>query len=551
MSLQVAVDFGTSSTCVAMAFGPRPPQVVLIDGLPLLPSSVYAAPDGTLYVGAEAERQASVDPARYEAHPKRRVDEPELLLGTSVVPLPTIIRAVLSRATAEAQRQAGGAPVDTLVLTHPADWGAIRTGVLRQAAAGLAQRLVLLPEPVAAAMFYASLQPGSTVAVLDLGGGTVDASVVRRDADGHRVLASRGNPHFGGADIDQLLLQHVGTIAEPVDAAAWQQLVSGGELSDRRRRRVLHQDVRGAKETLSRHAFTDIPLPQPFPDAHLTRSDLEQLIEPRLRDTIGLLTTALADAGNPQLSGLFLVGGSSRIPLVSALAHQVLGILPNTLDQPETVVAQGALRSVAVPAAPVPQAPQLPPPRVDRFEDVQPAQPKKWLPWAIAGAAVLVFAAVAFGIKFGLKPGAVELQTIAHEKYSFEVPKSWAQTGGNPARRQVQVAPPGAAPRTDLIAVEQRALTYDSDADRDRAVREVRSEYDSAGRTFSGFQDRTTFAGRQVLAYHQRLSNAEVDWYVIFSARAQISVGCQFTAEGRDTVERACHTVVHSLVANN
>ena len=223
MTLHVAVDFGTSSTCVAISVDGREPQVVAVDGQPLVPSAVFAAVDGTLFVGQEAERQAAIDPSRYEPNPKRRIDEGELLLGNTVIGVLDVVRAVLGRAVAEARRLAGNAPVDVLVLTHPADWGAIRTRVLRQAAAGLAGEVVLVPEPVAAAVFHAAshaMADGAALAVLDLGGGTVDVSVVRRqaaDADrghtvaGFAVLATHGDPNFGGADIDQMLLEHVGS----------------------------------------------------------------------------------------------------------------------------------------------------------------------------------------------------------------------------------------------------------------------------------------------------------------------------------------------------
>ncbi|HEX2133329.1 MAG TPA: Hsp70 family protein, partial [Actinophytocola sp.] len=222
MTLRVAVDFGTSSTCVAVSVRGREPQVVAVDGHPLMSSAVYADPDGTLFVGQEADRHAAVDPSRYEPHPKRRIDERELLLGASVVPVRDAVRAVLARAVAEARRVAGGAAVDQLVLTHPADWGGVRTQVLRQAAHALARRTTLLPEPVAAAVFHTTPDPASptfaappaALAVLDLGGGTVDVSVVRAvprppgptRAPAFQVLATRGDPNFGGADIDQLLL---------------------------------------------------------------------------------------------------------------------------------------------------------------------------------------------------------------------------------------------------------------------------------------------------------------------------------------------------------
>ncbi|WP_158881237.1 type VII secretion-associated protein [Amycolatopsis anabasis] len=414
MTLRVAVDFGTSSTCVVASINGREPQVVVVDGQPLMSSAVYAAPDGTLFVGQEAERQAAMDPSRYEPNPKRRIDEGELLLGDTVLRVTDVVHAVLRRAVTEARRLAGGAEVDLLVLTHPADWGAIRTRLLRQAAGRLAHEVALVPEPVAAAVFHAATfaptevnqertvefsgRPGDTLAVLDLGGGTVDVSVVTRAPaqlssfsglnerigrrGGFQVLATRGDPSFGGADVDQMLLEHVGGLVSAADPDAWRQLVEGRELADRRRRRVLRQDVRGAKETLSRHAYTDVPMPPPFSDAHVTREDLERLIAAPLGRAVELTVAAIDEAGlrPKQLTAIFLVGGSSRIPMISRLTHERTGVVPTTLDQPETVVARGALRAVqvdpdrtgALPGASAPR-PGLPPrPGDQRTEVVRP-----------------------------------------------------------------------------------------------------------------------------------------------------------------------------------
>ncbi|KFU83040.1 type VII secretion-associated protein, Rv3446c family, C-terminal domain-containing protein [Amycolatopsis lurida] len=378
MTVRVAVDFGTSSTCVVASINGREPQVVVVDGQPLMSSAVYAAPDGTLFVGQEAERQAAVDPSRYEPNPKRRIDEGDLLLGDNVLRVTDVVHAVLKRAVTEARRLAGDAEVELLVLTHPADWGATRTRLLRQAAGGLARQVALVPEPVAAAVYHAATfapadlnsertvefsgRPGDALAVLDLGGGTVDVSVVQRmpgsPADrsspakraGFQVLATRGDPSFGGADVDQALLEHVGSLVSSVDPPEWRKLVEGRELTDRRRRRVLRQDVRGAKETLSRHAYTDVPMPPPFADAHVTREDLERLIAGPLGRAVELTVAAIGDSGlrPKQLTAIFLVGGSSRIPMVSRLVHERTGVVPTTLDQPETVVARGALRAVLI-----------------------------------------------------------------------------------------------------------------------------------------------------------------------------------------------------------
>ncbi|MFE2754412.1 type VII secretion-associated protein [Actinosynnema sp. NPDC059335] len=594
MSLHVAVDFGTSSTCVAMSLHGREPQVVVVDGQPIVPSAVFAAADGTLFVGQEAERQAAVDPSRYEPHPKRRVDEGELLLGTTVLPVVDVVRAVLTRAVAEARRVAGGARVDLLVLTHPADWGAIRTRVLLQAARGLGQELRLVPEPVAAAVFHSAthaIPDGAALAVLDLGGGTVDASVVARQGGAFRVLATKGDPAFGGADVDQALLEHVGSLVSPGDPEAWRQLVEGRELADRRKRRVLRQDVRGAKETLSRHAYTDVPMPPPFPDAHVTRTDLERLIGAPLARAAELVVTAVRDAGlDPRgLAGVFLVGGSSRIPLVARLVLERSGVVPTSIDQPETVVARGALRAVRVDplrtgALPADRGdvtqkitddrtrkitrritPPSPPggfPQPAYYPPPAPAPPprRSRVPLLVV-AAVAVVAVVGASVAYALTrdetpggapttpgspTGAAEGRTIAQYDYQFVAPTGWQQTGGQVETRKVLLKPEAPELDLDVIAVEERLLNYNATEDRARAETELRDQYDQR-RNVSGFDPAADFATKDVVYYREEAGPATIDWYVLFQDDVQVSVGCQYPPDGRDRVRPACEQVVRTL----
>ena len=598
MSLHVAVDFGTSSTCVAVSVNGREPQVVVFDGQPLVPSAVFAAADGTLFVGQEAERQAAVDPARYEPHPKRRVDEGELLLGSTVLPVVDVVRAVLTRAVGEARRVGGGAPVDLLVLTHPADWGTVRTRVLLQAGRGLGRELVLVPEPVAAAVFHSashSIPDGAALAVLDLGGGTVDASVVTRTGKSFRVLSAKGDPNFGGADVDQALLEHVGGLVAAKDPEAWRQLVEGREMVDRRKRRVLRQDVRGAKETLSRHAYTDVPMPQPFPDAHVTRSDLEQLITAPIGRAAALAGAAVRDAGlaPQQLAGVFLVGGSSRIPLVARLVHEHTRVVPISIDQPETVVARGALRAVSLDpertGGVTPQAPpmggpgdvthnlrvtddttrkitrRITPPPVAQFPSAFPtaAPPRKKsrAPLFVTIGVVVVLAAAGVGGYFWLTSKKTQEQQnppvnrIAVYDYSFTLPDGWEQTGGLASDRQVLLQP---ADRTNSngkqpdarIAVQEQTLTYDSGQDRVRALTELRQTYQGRkdkGDDVADFVDSTTFAGKSVVHYREVVETTDVDWYIQFVGRVQVSVGCQATSATKDRVRTACEQIVSSL----
>ncbi|MGP4015354.1 type VII secretion-associated protein [Saccharopolyspora sp. 5N708] len=603
MSLHVSIDFGTSSTCTVVSVGGAEPQVVVIDGQPLVPSAVFAAPDGTLFVGHEAERQAAVDPARFEPHPKRRIDEGELLLGSSVLKVGDVIRAVLQRAVGEARRFAGGAAVDLLVLTHPADWGTVRSAELRQAAAGLGKELVMVPEPVAAAVFHSAghgLPDGGALAVLDLGGGTVDASVVRKQGSSFQVLATRGEPNFGGADIDQALLDHIGRLVSGADPEAWRKLVEGRDMADRRRRRVLRQDVRGAKETLSRHTYTDVPMPPPFSDAHVTRVDLEALIAQPLGKAADLVLTTLREGGvtRPQLAGVFLVGGSSRIPLVARLIHERTGVVPTTLDQPETVVARGALRAVrldpdrsgglapagawagastvrsypvtAAPSGGYPTGPSvtagdsLSRARTvviggsDRTKPVeqQGRRKNRKLPWLIgAGVAVVLVAGVIAALVFlplGGEPDAEPAdptRLVAQYDYEFSYPADWKQIGGDPQKWQTLIGPQNDA-QGALVAVEEGKLNFDTDTERDRAVQQLRSEYQKrvdAGEQFSLFNPSTSFAGRDVVYYREQLPDATVEWYVLHQGQFRVSVGCKYGSVGKEDVVRACEQVIGSI----
>ncbi|WP_447004488.1 type VII secretion-associated protein [Saccharothrix isguenensis] len=603
MSLRVAVDFGTSSTCVAMSLRGREPQVVVVDGQPIMSSAVFAAADGTLFVGQEAERQAAVDPSRYEPHPKRRIDEGELLLGTSVLPVADVVRGVLTRAVDEARRVAGGARVDLLVLTHPADWGAIRTRVLLQAARGLGQELRLVPEPVAAAVFHSAthaIQDGAALAVLDLGGGTVDASVVARRGSTFRVLATKGDPGFGGADVDQALLEHVGSLVAPGDPDAWRQLVEGREMADRRKRRVLRQDVRGAKETLSRHAYTDVPMPPPFPDAHVTRTDLERLISAPLNRAAALVVTAVRDAGlDPRgLAGVFLVGGSSRIPLVARLVLEQSGVVPTSIDQPETVVARGALRAVSVDPLRTGALPpgggdvtqkitegqttrkitrRITPPSPPSgfaqphfFSPPPPPPPRKSRVPLIVTVVVAVLAVVGASVAFALSRSGVGAggpttpqatttsatttsaggKTIAQYDYSFVAPPGWQQTGGQVESRKVLLEPESAESDLDVIVVEERKLTYDATRDRTRAETELRDQYD-ARVNVSDFDPSASFAAKDVVYYREEAGPATIDWYVLFQDEVQVSVGCQYPEDGRDRVRPACEQVVRTLTVTS
>jgi hypothetical protein len=348
----LGIDFGTTHTVAALTGATGRVQPILFDANLLLPSAVYGAADGALLVGRDAERTARLDPARYEPNPKRRVDERTVLLGEREFRVVDLVAALLRRVGDEAARVAGALPKG-LVLTHPAHWAASRRAVLTEAAevAGLPAPS-MVPEPVAAAAYFSAtlgraVPPGKLLIVYDLGGGTFDTSVLRQQPGGPwEVLASAGLDDVGGLDLDAALVGQLRHGVGGADPDRWRRLVEPGDNEAARRRSMTFwQDVRAAKEQLSRSSSALVHVPLFETDAVVTREEFERAARPYLERTVDLTAATLQRAGGrpDQVAGVFLVGGSSRIPLVGTLLHRRLLVAPTVIEQPELVVALGSL----------------------------------------------------------------------------------------------------------------------------------------------------------------------------------------------------------------
>ncbi|MBL7255202.1 Hsp70 family protein [Paractinoplanes lichenicola] len=355
----LGVDFGTSNTVAVARWPDGRARPILVDGSPLLPSAVYAEPSGALVVGRDAVHSARLDPVRFEPNPKRRIDDGTVLLGEQEFPVVDLIAAVLAR-VAEEWHRAVGPVLPDVTLTCPATWGATRRSLLAEAAAraGLTNAR-LVAEPVAAATYFAEVLGrdvpiGSVVVVHDFGAGTFDASVVARTASGFEVMAIDGRDDIGGLDIDAAIVEHLKT-------SEWERLLEPTTAQERRAQRQLWEEVRIAKERLSRAQSADFVVPLLDTEVHLTRDELEKLARPVLDQTIrvtkGLLDWAALPEG--RLAGVFLVGGASRIPLVATLLHRELGEAPVVIEQPELVVAEGSILADAAMLATGAAAPGL------------------------------------------------------------------------------------------------------------------------------------------------------------------------------------------------
>jgi hypothetical protein len=365
---RLGIDFGTTHTVAALAGRDGRGELLLFDASFLLPSAVYAENDGRLLVGRDAERSARLDPTRFEPNPKRRIDDGSVLLGTREFPVADLIAAVLRRTADEAARVAGSMPA-SVVLTYPANWAASRKATLADAAARAGMPgVTLVPEPIAAALYFTGVlgrvvPPGAALVGYDFGGGTFDTSVLRRRPDGGwDVIASDGLSDVGGLDLDAAIIDHLGTTIGASDPGRWQQLTSAGDEVARRRYRMLWDEVRAAKEQLSRSSSASVHVPLFDTDVYLTRDEFERVARPYLERTADLTAATMQRAGvrPDQVAGLFPVGGSSRIPLVNTLLHHRIGVAPTLIEQPELVVALGSLQAVLAP--PGARAPGFAPP---------------------------------------------------------------------------------------------------------------------------------------------------------------------------------------------
>ena len=381
VSYRLGVDLGTTYTAAAIARGGRVEIVTLGNRAAAIPSVLVLRADGTMLVGEAANRRALSEPDRVAREFKRRLGDPTpLLLGGTPYSAESLM-AKLLRWVCDAVTEREGGPPEHVTVTHPANWGAYKQDLLVHALrlADLDHTSVL-SEPEAAAMYYASqerVEPGTVLAVYDLGGGTFDAVVLRKTSESGFEMLGRpeGIERLGGVDFDAAVFSYVtrslgGALGEldpddPVAVAAVARL---------------REECIEAKEALSTDTDTAIAvmLPGLSTELRLTRGELEGLIRPTLGDTVAALRRALRTAGlEPQaVDGVLLVGGSSRIPLVAQLVSAELG-RPVAVDaHPKHSIALGAALS-ATTAGALPTAVVEPPdePEAADYEPMPPAEP--------------------------------------------------------------------------------------------------------------------------------------------------------------------------------
>ncbi len=369
MGYWLGLDIGTTFSAAAVLEAGRVEIVSLGNHGAAIPSLLFLKDDGTFLVGEAAGRRGLSEPERLARHFKRRFgDSTPLLLGGTPWSADTLV-ARLAKHLVEAVTAQQGAPPEAVAVTHPANWGPFKTDLLRQAlrSADLGEAR-LLTEPEAAARYYASterVEVGHVVAIYDLGGGTFDAAVLRKSAEGFDLLGEpEGIERLGGVDFDEAVMAHVSGFIGP--QLAQLDLSDPATLSATAR---LREDCVEAKEALS--ADTDVSIPVMLPtvqtELRLTRAEFEAMIRPTLAETTAALARALRSSGvaTADIKAVLLVGGSSRIPLVGQLVAAEIG-RPVAVDvHPKHAVAMGAALAAASAsgaraAVPTPPAPAPP-----------------------------------------------------------------------------------------------------------------------------------------------------------------------------------------------
>ena len=361
----VGIDLGTTNSLVAFMHGDTPVVIPGDDGSNLVPSVVALDENSQPIIGNSARRYLIETPERavysikrlmgrgvediqeeLKLFPFRVADDLQpgevlrITLGDKTSTPPEISALILRQLKRNAERYFG-AQVTKAVITVPAYFNDAQRQATKDAGriAGL-EVLRLVNEPTAASLAYGlDKKQNGIVAVYDLGGGTFDISILKLHDGIFEVIATNGDTHLGGDDIDNLLI----TIALAD--------IQGDLGIDLRRNAEAVQAIRKAvidtKIALSSQPSVklDIELPQGKRyQREITREQFEVLIQPIIDRTVGPVKQALKDANlkPEQIDEVVLVGGSTRIPIVRTLVQELFHREPHTDLNPDEVVALGA-----------------------------------------------------------------------------------------------------------------------------------------------------------------------------------------------------------------
>jgi len=347
----IGIDLGTSNSAAAVLRGGRPVTIPSTEGVTLggkaFPSYVAIAADGQMLIGEPARRQAAANPEGTATGFKRQMGQRTTVRLRDREFTPEQLSAFLLQKIKRDAEAFLGEPVEKVVVTVPAYFDDNQRSATKDACgiAGL-EALRLVNEPTAAAFSYGLDRASEElrIAVIDIGGGTLDVTLMEFGKGVFEVKATSGDTALGGTDMDRLVLDH---LAERFKAE------TGVDLrGDRSAEARLREAAEIAKIELSSGTTSHISLPflgtlegQPrHLDMELTRTELERLVRPVIDRCRQPVTQALHDARvEPKdIDRIIFVGGPTRMPAVRGFFEEILGRKAEMGVDPMECVAHGA-----------------------------------------------------------------------------------------------------------------------------------------------------------------------------------------------------------------
>ena len=369
MSKIIGIDLGTTNSCVSVMEGNDPVVIPNAEGKRTTPSMIAFVEGGEIKVGDPAKRQAVTNPHKtiysikrfmgnkFSESPKETERVPyKVVKGDNDTPrveiedrfyTPQELSAMILQKMKKTAEDYLGQSVSRAVITVPAYFNDAQRQATKEAGeiAGLTVERII-NEPTAASLAYGLDKKDSDqkIVVFDFGGGTHDVSILELGDGVFEVLATDGDTHLGGDDVDQTIIDWL---------AAEFKAEEGIDLrKDAMALQRLREAAEKAKIELSSSASTEINLPYVTATASgpkhlvrsLSRSKFEQLIADLVARTIKPCESALKSAGlsKSDIDEIILVGGSTRIPAVQEAVEKFFGKAPSKGVNPDEVVAVGA-----------------------------------------------------------------------------------------------------------------------------------------------------------------------------------------------------------------
>ncbi|MGA1795094.1 MAG: Hsp70 family protein [bacterium] len=368
-SYVLGIDLGTTN-CAVGIYKAGKTEIISIDGAKTMPSVMSVLKDGEILVGTQARSRSIIAPESTVSSIKRHMatdwtKEFEGIPGKVFTPVDVSSEILLKLINGALQNETidlGGTP-RYAVICVPANFNDAQKKAT-QMAAELAhlEVLTLLEEPIAAAYAYAiEKERVQTVLVYDLGGGTFDVSILEVNSSGNankkfKVLAKEGIQELGGDDFDQRLMKIVADKFAEESAIDILDLSKDQGISAKKAREAqqkLLEAVIAAKHELSESTNTSIDIPNFIQDEsgksyhidnlEITREQFNEEIRDLILQTKGSVEKALSAAklGIEDIDRIILVGGSTKIPLVREMLHEIFGREPYSDTDPDTAIARG------------------------------------------------------------------------------------------------------------------------------------------------------------------------------------------------------------------